>query len=161
MIVNARQPNHASSTPLDAANNANYCCDDGLLLREVVDVAATFISGGHVHPLREVEALQIPSQHAFFVPMSDAWQAEWDIPGTARYLADRGFAKAALQFPDELLAEAASVASALRQACAALGHAVQPFVLADTSYNSLGVDEVAAAHADAQCVVRQHRNCRV
>ena len=83
----------------------------------------------------------------------EAWQAEWDIPGTARYLADRGFARAALQFPDELLAEAASVAAALQRACAALGHAVQLFVLADTSYHSLGVDEVVAAHADAECVV--------
>jgi len=85
--------------------------------------------------------------------MSDGWEAEWDVPGTTRYLAGRGFARAALQFPDELLAEAARVAAALQRACAGLGHTVQPFVLADTSYHSLGVDEVAAAHADAQCVV--------
>ena len=31
---------------------------------------------------------------------------------------------------------------------------LQVFVLADTSYNSSGVDEVAAEHADADCVVR-------
>ncbi len=86
--------------------------------------------------------------------MSDGWEKQWDVPGTARYLASRGFARAALQFPDELLAEAARVAAALQRACAGLGHTVQPFVLADTSYHSLGVDEVAAAHADAQCVVR-------
>ncbi len=30
----------------------------------------------------------------------------------------------------------------------------QVFVLADTSYNSSGVDEVAAEHADADCVVQ-------
>lgn len=29
----------------------------------------------------------------------------------------------------------------------------QTFVLADTTYNSLGVDEVAAQHASAHCVV--------
>jgi len=33
---------------------------------------------------------------------------------------------------------------------------LQVFVLADTSYNSSGVDEVAAEHADADCVVRVH-----
>lgn len=31
---------------------------------------------------------------------------------------------------------------------------LQLYVLADTSYNSLSVDEVAAAHVGAQCVVR-------
>ena len=30
---------------------------------------------------------------------------------------------------------------------------VQAFVMADTTYNSLGVDEVAAQHVSAQCVV--------
>ncbi len=48
--------------------------------------------------------------------MSDGWEAEWDVPGTTRYLAGRGFARAALQFPDELLAEAARVAAALQRA---------------------------------------------
>jgi hypothetical protein len=30
---------------------------------------------------------------------------------------------------------------------------MQAYILADTTYNSLSVDEVAAAHVDAQCVV--------
>ena len=89
---------------------------------------------------------------------SDAWEAQWDIAGTARYLAGRGFTKAALQFPDELLPAAASVAAALERACAALGHAAHAVVLADTSYHSVGVDEVAAAHADAHCVVSLTHN---
>ncbi len=83
----------------------------------------------------------------------DAFEVQWDITGTSRYLAGRGFTKAALQFPDELLQEAARVAAALERACAALGHAAHAVVLADTSYHSVGVDEVAAAHADAHCVV--------
>ena len=32
-------------------------------------------------------------------------------------------------------------------------HCMQAYILADTTYNSLSVDEVAAAHVDAQCVV--------
>ena len=31
---------------------------------------------------------------------------------------------------------------------------MQVYILADTTYNSLSVDEVAAAHVNAQCVVR-------
>lgn len=34
---------------------------------------------------------------------------------------------------------------------------MQAFVMADTTYNSLGVDEVAAQHVNAQCVVSPHR----
>lgn len=33
------------------------------------------------------------------------------------------------------------------------GSMLQAFVMADTTYNSLGVDEVAAQHVNAQCVV--------
>lgn len=32
---------------------------------------------------------------------------------------------------------------------------MQAYILADTTYNSLSVDEVAAAHVNAQCVVRE------
>jgi hypothetical protein len=31
---------------------------------------------------------------------------------------------------------------------------MQAYILADTTYNPLSVDEVSAAHVDAQCVVR-------
>ena len=38
---------------------------------------------------------------------------------------------------------------------------LQAYVMADTTYNSLGVDEVAAQHASAQCVVslRMQQHC--
>lgn len=77
---------------------------------------------------------------------------EWDIDGTAKFLL-RGYNRAALQFPDEYLASCKAVSSALHGRCHQLGHNVQVFVLADTSYNSSGVDEVAAEHADADCIV--------
>ena len=106
----------------------------------------------------------------------------WDIGGTASYIVSRNFTVVALQFPDELLQEASEVSRTLQDACAAAGVPVQvtqcgeepsgsmivpptcriaaysampqAFVMADTTYNSLGVDEVAAQHASAQCVVR-------
>ena len=85
---------------------------------------------------------------------SDAeWCITWDLNGTSQYLVNRGYSRVALQFPDDLLDDATTVAAALQGQCAASGHLILPFVLADTSYHSLGVDEVAAAHADAHCVV--------
>lgn len=80
------------------------------------------------------------------------FNSEWDIEATAQFLS-RGYSRAALQFPDEYLVSCKAVASALHDTCERLGHKVQVFILADTSYNSSGVDEVAAQHADADCVV--------
>ena len=85
---------------------------------------------------------------------SDAWRAAWDIDGCVRYIAARGYSRVTLQFPDELQAHAAAVAGELQRACAAAGTPVQAYVLADTTYQPTGVDEVAALHVDAHCVVR-------
>ncbi|KAG1680338.1 hypothetical protein FOA52_015428 [Chlamydomonas sp. UWO 241] len=80
--------------------------------------------------------------------MSFDW--EWDIVPTLEFIRGRGFASAALQFPDELLGAATNVAAALQ---GRLGPACKLYVLADTAYNPLAVDEVAAQHANAQCVI--------
>ena len=109
--------------------------------------------------------------------MTEDWAQHWDIAGAAAYIAERGFSVAALQFPDDLLGQASEVARALQDACAAIGQDIQvrlrgpatlgmqhifivvacmqAFVMADTTYNSLGVDEVSAQHANAHCVVRR------
>eukprot|EP00850_Spirogloea_muscicola_P015443 SM000118S25586 [mRNA] locus=s118:144641:148574:- [translate_table: standard] len=77
----------------------------------------------------------------------------------------RGFEPATarcLQFPDELLELSAGVAAALSAACqrrSPEAHEVQLFVMADTSYGSCCVDEIAAAHVDAQCVVHYGHAC--
>ncbi|KAL4422925.1 hypothetical protein ABPG75_009122 [Micractinium tetrahymenae] len=84
-------------------------------------------------------------------------EAAWRVQETADYLCSRGYGNVTLQFPDSALQSAARVAVAVQAACAARGHAVQAYILADTTYNPLSVDEVAAAHVNADCVVHYGR----
>jgi diphthamide biosynthesis protein 2 len=79
----------------------------------------------------------------------------WRLAAAAAWVAARGYAVVAAQFPDEMLPEAGAAAAALQAACRAAGAAprLRVFILADATYNPLAVDEVAAAHVGAQCVV--------
>jgi hypothetical protein len=76
----------------------------------------------------------------------------WEIRETVSFVAQHGYKRVALQFPDELLADAPLVAAKLAEELSSLGD-VKVYILADTSYNSSGVDEVAAQHVQADCVV--------
>ncbi|RWW66657.1 hypothetical protein BHE74_00025970 [Ensete ventricosum] len=60
------------------------------------------------------------------------------------------------QFPDELLKDSPRVAKALRSE---LGEGVRLFVMADAAYGSCCVDEIAASHVDAECVVHYGHAC--
>ncbi|RCV32179.1 hypothetical protein SETIT_6G237100v2 [Setaria italica] len=82
----------------------------------------------------------------------------YEIPRTAEFLRAGAYTRVALQFPDEMLKDAAAVARALRQELAS-GGGVRVFVMADTAYNSCCVDEVGASHIDAQCVVHYGHAC--
>ncbi|KAJ2798337.1 Diphthamide biosynthesis protein 2, partial [Coemansia helicoidea] len=84
-------------------------------------------------------------------------EAVYEVERTAQVLVQGGYLRAALQFPDEQLADATRVAGALQQRVAA--HGCRVFILADTSYGSCCVDEVAAAHYDADIVVHYGRTC--
>jgi diphthamide biosynthesis protein 2 len=79
----------------------------------------------------------------------------WHLAAAAAWVAERGYAVVAAQFPDEMLPEAGAAAAALQAACRAAGAAprLRVFILADATYNPLAVDEVAAAHVGAHCVV--------
>ena len=105
----------------------------------------------------------------------------WEIVATADFIVTRGYRVITLQFPDSLLKDATLVQAALARECQSKGghrieaclapppslnvscvgsdgefevrNVMQAFVMADTTYNSVGVDEVAAQHVDAQCVV--------
>ncbi|KAJ2845192.1 Diphthamide biosynthesis protein 2 [Coemansia brasiliensis] len=78
----------------------------------------------------------------------------YEIERTARAITDGGYCMIALQFPDELLADSTLVAEQLQARVNA-----QIFVLADTSYGSCCVDEVAAQHYHADLVVHYGRTC--
>ncbi|NXW55826.1 DPH2 synthase, partial [Eurystomus gularis] len=64
------------------------------------------------------------------------------------------FRKVALQFPDELLADAAAVAARMEAATGA-----EMYVLGDTTYGSCCVDEVAAEHVGAEAVLHYGPAC--
>lgn len=89
--------------------------------------------------------------------------AFYEIARTAAQLRAGGFRAVALQFPDSLLPDAPRVQ---RELTAALGErfavadgSARVFVLGDTSYGSCCVDEVAAQHLAADCVVHYGRTC--
>ncbi|KEP54560.1 diphthamide biosynthesis protein [Rhizoctonia solani 123E] len=80
----------------------------------------------------------------------------FEIRETARYITDNDYKQIALQFPDELLGVSVPIYNRLKQL---LGDGRNAYVLADTTYGSCCVDEVAAAHIDADVVVHYGHTC--
>ncbi|XP_054240412.1 2-(3-amino-3-carboxypropyl)histidine synthase subunit 2 [Indicator indicator] len=78
----------------------------------------------------------------------------YEMGRAAAFVRDGGFRKIALQFPDELLADAVSVATGMEAATGA-----EVYVLGDTTYGSCCVDEVAAEHAGAEAVLHYGPAC--
>ena len=91
----------------------------------------------------------------------------YDVSATASWIRAGGFRRVALQIPDDLLHDAVNLAAALERRCVApdaattSGDAVptRVFVLADTTFGSCCVDEVAAAHHAADAIVHFGRAC--
>lgn len=79
----------------------------------------------------------------------------YEVERTTQYILHHHYQRVALQFPDEMLADATAVSRLLKQ------HAdtAQFFILADTSYGSCCVDEVAAQHIDAQVIIHYGHSC--
>ncbi|XP_049849484.1 2-(3-amino-3-carboxypropyl)histidine synthase subunit 2-like isoform X2 [Schistocerca gregaria] len=63
----------------------------------------------------------------------------------------------ALQFPDELLGDSSSVALHIKRSVS--DYECRVFILADTSYGSCCVDEIAAEHVRADCLVHYGPAC--
>ena len=91
-------------------------------------------------------------------------ESAYELDATAAWVRGGGYSRVALQMPDELLGDAVAVAAALERRCndapdRAEGDPVRVFVLADTTFGSCCVDEVAAAHHNADCIVHFGRAC--
>ncbi|KAJ1644605.1 Diphthamide biosynthesis protein 2 [Coemansia asiatica] len=82
----------------------------------------------------------------------------YQIAQTAEMLRSGGYKQIALQFPDELLVDSTGV-SQLLQAELSADTQRRVFILADTSFGSCCVDEVAAEHYSADIVVHYGRTC--
>ncbi|CEG39491.1 diphthamide biosynthesis protein 2 [Plasmopara halstedii] len=81
----------------------------------------------------------------------------YDIARTVKQIQIGGYKKIALQFPDSLLPDAPQVQQELKNDLN--GQWERIFVLGDTSYGSCCVDEVAAQHLEADCIVHYGRTC--
>jgi diphthamide biosynthesis protein 2 len=83
----------------------------------------------------------------------------YNVRETAAFLHANGYKTIAAQFPDTDLSIAPRVSHILQDICRGEfeGYRVTVYVLADTTYNSLGVDEVASSHVEADCVVHYGR----
>ncbi|KAI8890934.1 diphthamide biosynthesis protein 2, partial [Backusella circina FSU 941] len=78
----------------------------------------------------------------------------YELERTTQRILDNKYERIALQFPDEFLADSAAVAKELEKRT---GKNI--FILADTSYGSCCVDEVAAEHVSADVIVHYGRSC--
>lgn len=80
----------------------------------------------------------------------------YEIDMTLAEIEKGGYQRIALQFPDELLHDAVPVFRAIRDRLPA---EKELYVLADTTYGSCCVDEVAAQHVDADFLVHYGHTC--
>ncbi|KMT00943.1 hypothetical protein BVRB_9g222090 [Beta vulgaris subsp. vulgaris] len=100
------------------------------------------------------------------------FEATYENDRTADYIHTHKFTRVALQFPDELLKDSIKVVRVLREKLRALRKCdddggeslverkdVGLYVMADTTYGSCCVDEVGAAHINAECVVHYGHTC--
>ncbi|KAJ1678089.1 Diphthamide biosynthesis protein 2, partial [Spiromyces aspiralis] len=78
----------------------------------------------------------------------------YEIDQTARIISEGGYRRVALQFPDEMLADSTCVAERLADLTGS-----KMFVLADTTYGSCCIDEVAAQHCDSDLIVHYGHTC--
>lgn len=83
-------------------------------------------------------------------------ESNYEILRVAHFIHSYNFTRVALQFPDELLKDSTMVVKALRLE---LDASVKLYVLADTTYGSCCVDEVGAAHVNAECVIHFGHTC--
>ncbi|KAJ3611494.1 hypothetical protein NHX12_021509 [Muraenolepis orangiensis] len=78
----------------------------------------------------------------------------YQIRETCDFINNNGFQKVALQFPDEVLVDSVPIATEIERNTSA-----KLFILGDTSYGSCCVDEVAAEHVGADCIVHYGKSC--
>ncbi|CAL9697721.1 unnamed protein product [Knipowitschia caucasica] len=98
-------------------------------------------------------------QRVIEVPLNTAASGDklgelYQISETCEFITKHDFKKIALQFPDNLLVDSVAVASEIEGNTKA-----KVYILGDTSYGSCCVDEVAAEHIGADCIVHYGSSC--
>ncbi|EIN04475.1 diphthamide biosynthesis protein [Punctularia strigosozonata HHB-11173 SS5] len=116
-----------------------------------MEETSTFSSSG-----AEAISRQLDSDQVHVVLSEEHIRDQYDTQRVASELISGNYKRIALQFPDELLPISVSI---YRQLKRLVGEGHDLFVLADTSYGSCCVDEVAAQHVDADVVVHYGHAC--
>ncbi|EIW77988.1 diphthamide biosynthesis protein [Coniophora puteana RWD-64-598 SS2] len=101
-------------------------------------------------------SLEVDIDHTADQLSADEFSTFYEIERTAQAILNGGFSQIALQFPDELLHDSVPIFRLLKQR---VGPGRDLYVLADTSYGSCCVDEVAAQHVDADLMVHYGHAC--
>ncbi|GAA5931462.1 hypothetical protein JCM3775_006860 [Rhodotorula graminis] len=102
--------------------------------------------------LQHIDAQPLPLSDLDSVSLLDAYEVDLSVQEVLR----GGYSRVALQFADEQLHDAVPVYRALRSR---LPQDKELYVLADTTYGSCCVDEVAAQHVDADFVIHYGHTC--
>uniref|UniRef100_A0A0K0D066 2-(3-amino-3-carboxypropyl)histidine synthase subunit 2 n=1 Tax=Angiostrongylus cantonensis TaxID=6313 RepID=A0A0K0D066_ANGCA len=91
-----------------------------------------------------------------FIKSLDCEQLEefFYIDETVRWISNNNYKRVALQLPDHFLARAYRIATLIESKAD-----TKAFILADTSYRSCCVDEVAASHASCDAIVHYGDAC--
>ena len=87
--------------------------------------------------------------------LSSPFESYFSIAASVSFIQSGNFRRIALQFPDELLAHARSVSRELKRRLPL----IETYILADTSYGSCCVDEIAAEHAQADAIIHYGHAC--
>ncbi|KNC29690.1 hypothetical protein FF38_05068 [Lucilia cuprina] len=96
------------------------------------------------------------------VTFEQIWNEE-QSKNCIEWICKNGYKKVCLQFPDSYLKHSDAIASNIKKAVLTSLEGdkdFKVFILADTSYGSCCVDEIAAAHVDADSVVHFGNACR-
>ncbi|KTW26383.1 diphthamide biosynthesis protein 2 [Pneumocystis carinii B80] len=84
----------------------------------------------------------------------DFLEDKYEIIETKKFIEEKGFERVALQFPDELLKDAATVLEKLKS-----GLKASFYIIGDTFYGGCCVDEIEAQHVDADCIIHYGHAC--
>ncbi|SJL06508.1 related to Diphthamide biosynthesis protein 2 [Armillaria ostoyae] len=108
---------------------------------------ATFSSSSE-DPISRVVDVR-PDETALHLASSQKFEDYYDIDETAQWITNGDYQRVALQFPDELLHDSVRIYRSLKNKVGSR----DLYILADTSYGSCCVDEVASQHVDATAIV--------
>ncbi|KAK0234573.1 putative diphthamide synthesis protein-domain-containing protein [Armillaria nabsnona] len=86
---------------------------------------------------------------------SQKFEDYYEIDETAQWISNGDYQRVALQFPDELLHDSVRIYRSLKNKVGSR----DLYILADTSYGSCCVDEVASQHVDATAIVHYGHAC--